>query len=162
MKGFNLSVALGQTVALVGPSGGGKSTTVGLIERFYDPQEGSVEYMGHDIRSLNISWYRDQIGYVGQEPVLFNDSILNNIKYGSPGATSQEIEEAAKQANCHDFIVGFADGYNTMVGERGVQLSGGQKQVSLFCLEGSLGPRLLMNLACTLAGGNCASAGEET
>jgi ATP-binding cassette, subfamily B (MDR/TAP), member 1 len=131
MKGFNLSVALGQTVALVGPSGGGKSTTVGLIERFYDPQEGSVEYMGHDIRSLNIRWYRDQIGYVGQEPVLFNDSILNNIKYGCPGATTQEIEEAARQANCHDFIVGFADGYNTMVGERGVQLSGGQKQVSV-------------------------------
>ena len=79
-------------------------------------------YMGHDIRSLNVSWYRDQIGYVGQEPTLFNDSIARNIAYGFPGATMAEVEEAARQANAHDFIMEFPDGYDTPVGERGTQL----------------------------------------
>merc|ERR1712151_452997 len=82
--GFNLSINRGETIALVGPSGGGKSTTIGLIERFYDPIDGVVEYDGHDIKSLNLHWFRDQIGYVGQEPTLFNDSIANNIRYGAP------------------------------------------------------------------------------
>lgn len=79
-------------------------------------------------RSLNVAWYRDQIGYVGQEPTLFNDTIAGNIAYGFPGATQLEIEEAAKQSNAHDFIMTFPEGYNTPVGERGTQLSGGQKQ----------------------------------
>ena len=130
-------------------SGGGKSTTVALIERFYDPLEGTVEYLGHDIRSLNLKWYRDQIGkrdivfetfdinldlivvfsgYVGQEPTLFNETIANNIAYGAANATIDDIMEAAKQANAHDFIMSFPEGYNTPVGERGTQLSGGQKQ----------------------------------
>jgi len=127
-RGMNLTISQGETVALVGPSGGGKSTTVALIERFYDPTEGTVEYLGHDIKSLNIKWYRDQIGYVGQEPTLFNDTIGNNIAYGAPNATMEQIIDAAKQANAHDFIMSFPDGYNTPVGERGAQLSGGQKQ----------------------------------
>jgi len=127
-NGFNLSINRGETVALVGPSGGGKSTIVAMIERFYDCKEGSIEYMGNDIKSLNVHWYRDQIGYVGQEPTLFNTTIGQNIAYGAPGATQNDIEAAAVQANAHDFIMGFPDGYETSVGERGTQLSGGQKQ----------------------------------
>jgi ATP-binding cassette subfamily B (MDR/TAP) protein 1 len=125
---FNLVIPQGSSMALVGPSGGGKSTTVGLIERFYDPSGGVIEYMGHDVKSLNVGWYRDQIGYVGQEPTLFNDTIARNIAYGAPGASQADIEEAAKQANCHDFIMEFPESYDTLVGERGAQLSGGQKQ----------------------------------
>lgn len=127
-NGFNLIINSGETIALVGPSGGGKSTTVAMLERFYDCKEGSIEYKGHDIKSLNLSWYRDQIGYVGQEPSLFNTTISKNIAYGAPGATQSDIEDAAKQANAHDFIMSFPDGYETEVGERGTQLSGGQKQ----------------------------------
>ena len=128
MNHFSLNINRGETVALVGPSGGGKSTTVGLIERFYDVLDGSVEYLGVDIRTLNVSWYRDQIGYVGQEPVLFNDTIARNITYGAPNATREEVEEACRQANCYDFIKEFPDGFDTLVGERGIQVSGGQKQ----------------------------------
>jgi len=126
--GFSLNIRSGETIALVGPSGGGKSTTVSLIERFYDISEGRIEYRGVDIKDLNLSWYRDQIGYVGQEPTLFNTTIAENIAYGYPGATRKQIEEAAKQANIHSTIVEFPDGYDTEVGERGTQLSGGQKQ----------------------------------
>lgn len=155
--GFNLDIERGATVALVGPSGGGKSTTVGLIERFYDPLSGTVEYEGTDIKTLNLHWYRDQIGYVGQEPTLctyhiprqlcvlshisnfafmtVNDTIANNIAYGAPLATRAEIEYAAKQANAYDFITEFADGFDTLVGERGAQLSGGQKQRCVFFLS---------------------------
>ena len=85
-------------------------------------------YKGFDIKSLNLQWYRDQIGYVGQEPTLFNTTIARNIAYGAPGASQEQIVEAAKQANIHDTIMSFPDGYNTEVGERGTQLSGGQKQ----------------------------------
>eukprot|EP00549_Striatella_unipunctata_P025532 CAMPEP_0118702986 /NCGR_PEP_ID=MMETSP0800-20121206/18252_1 /TAXON_ID=210618 ORGANISM="Striatella unipunctata, Strain CCMP2910" /NCGR_SAMPLE_ID=MMETSP0800 /ASSEMBLY_ACC=CAM_ASM_000638 /LENGTH=1104 /DNA_ID=CAMNT_0006604361 /DNA_START=179 /DNA_END=3493 /DNA_ORIENTATION=- len=127
-NGFDLAVQQGDTVALVGPSGGGKSTTVSLIERFYDPDDGNVEYLGMDLKSLNVGWLRDQIGLVGQEPTLFNASIAENISYGYTEATRPEIEDAAKMANAHDFIMSFPDGYDTNVGERGGQLSGGQKQ----------------------------------
>jgi ATP-binding cassette subfamily B (MDR/TAP) protein 1 len=127
-KGLNLQIKAGETIAIVGPSGGGKSTVVQMIERFYDPIEGSVMYEGVDIRQLNIKWYRDQIGFVGQEPTLFNTTIGENIKYGHPNATQEEIEEAAKQANAHDFIMGFPNGYDTEVGENATQISGGQKQ----------------------------------
>eukprot|EP00980_Cylindrotheca_fusiformis_P014873 scaffold4061_cov108-Cylindrotheca_fusiformis.AAC.1 len=128
LEHFNLKIGKGETVALVGPSGGGKSTTVALVERFYDPLEGSLEYLGEDIKSLNVTWYRDQIGYVGQEPTLFNETIANNIAYGAPDSTRQEIEDAARSANAYDFIMGFPEGFDTPVGERGTQLSGGQKQ----------------------------------
>jgi ABC-type multidrug transport system fused ATPase/permease subunit len=106
----------------------GKSTTVGLIERFYDPVSGSVEYLGTDVRDLNVGWYREQIGYVGQEPTLFNDTIANNIAFGAKDVTRQDIIEAAKQANAYDFIMSFEQNFDTPVGERGTQLSGGQKQ----------------------------------
>mmetsp|Transcript_8086 Transcript_8086/g.13654 ORF Transcript_8086/g.13654 Transcript_8086/m.13654 type:complete len:1525 (-) Transcript_8086:107-4681(-) len=125
---FNLSVRKGEALALVGPSGGGKSTTIGLIERFYDPDCGCIEFEGVDIRDLNVSWYRDQIGIVQQEPTLFTGTIAKNIAYGFPGATQEEIEAAALAANAHDFIMSFPRGYDTDVGESGKALSGGQKQ----------------------------------
>lgn len=128
LSGFTLRIRRGETIALVGDSGGGKSTTVGLIERFYDPQQGSVEYMGKNIKSLNVRWYRDQLAYVGQEPALFSGSIARNIAYAAPNASWADIEEACRQANAHDFIMEFPEGYDTPVGEHGGQLSGGQKQ----------------------------------
>ena len=109
-------------------SGGGKSTTVALIERFYDPLEGSVRLDGIDIKELNVAYLRSLIGYVGQEPTLFATTVAGNIKYGKPNATQEEIEAAARSANAHDFITSFPDGYDTQVGDKGAQLSGGQKQ----------------------------------
>jgi ABC-type multidrug transport system fused ATPase/permease subunit len=96
---FNLVIHQGETVALVGPSGGGKSTTVGLIERFYDPNAGQLLFLGHDVRSLNLQWYRSQLSYVGQEPVLFDMTIAENIVFGLKGVTRAEIEEAARQVS---------------------------------------------------------------
>jgi ABC-type multidrug transport system fused ATPase/permease subunit len=139
LDGFSLDLREGQTVALVGPSGGGKSTTVGLLERFYDPLEGSVEYMGHDLKSLNVAWYRDQIGFVGQEPTLFDETIADNVAYGMPGATQEQIEEACRKSYAHDFISKFPNGYQTKCGERGTQLSGGQKQRIAIGKSGLLG-----------------------
>lgn len=127
-RGLNLSVKHGETLAIVGPSGGGKSTIIQMIERFYDPTEGSVEYEGSDLRDLNVKWLRDQLGLVSQEPTLFNTTIGENIKYGLPGATQVEIEEAAMKANAHNFIMSFPNGYDTQVGENATQVSGGQKQ----------------------------------
>jgi ATP-binding cassette, subfamily B (MDR/TAP), member 1 len=110
---------------------------VGLIERFYDPISGQVEYMGNDIKTLNLGWYRDQIGYVGQEPTLFNDSIANSIAFGTNNVSREEIELAAKQANAYDLIMGFEANFDTPVGERGTQLSGGQKQrIGMFTFSG--------------------------
>lgn len=99
-----------------------------MIERFYDPLGGSVTLDGFDLKELNVSALRSSIGYVGQEPTLFATTIAGNIKYGKPDATQEEIEEAARQANAHDFIKSFPDGYQTQVGDKGAQLSGGQKQ----------------------------------
>ena len=125
---FSLTVPSGATVALVGESGSGKSTAVSLIERFYDPQGGSVSLDGVDLRQLGLRWLRSQIGLVSQEPTLFATSIRENIAFGKPGATEEEIESAARAANAHSFISRLPAGYNTHVGEKGVQMSGGQKQ----------------------------------
>ena len=125
---LSITIEAGQTVALVGPSGCGKSTVVALLERFYDPSEGSVMLDGADIKTLRLSWVRQQMGLVSQEPVLFIGSIADNIAYGKEGCTVEEIESAARMANAHGFITAFPDGYATQVGEKGVQLSGGQKQ----------------------------------
>ena len=127
-NGLNLSVRAGETLALVGESGGGKSTVVQMIERFYDPDSGVIEFEGVDLKELNVEWLRDQLGMVGQEPTLFNTTIVENIKYGCPWATQELIEDAAKEANAHDFIMSFPDGYETQVGEQATQVSGGQKQ----------------------------------
>jgi ABC-type multidrug transport system fused ATPase/permease subunit len=129
LRGLDLVVEAGTTVALVGGSGCGKSTTMQLLERFYDPQGGSVALGGVDVRELSVPWLRSQIGLVGQEPVLFNMSIADNIAYGKFGdVTREEVVEAAKMANAHGFIAAFPDGYDTSVGEGGGSLSGGQKQ----------------------------------
>uniref|UniRef100_A0A1A9USS9 ABC-type xenobiotic transporter n=1 Tax=Glossina austeni TaxID=7395 RepID=A0A1A9USS9_GLOAU len=128
LQGFSLEVNAGETVALVGASGCGKSTTLQLFQRFYDPLSGDVKLDGRNIRDLNVAWLRAQIGVVGQEPVLFATTIEENIRYGKPTATKEEIKQAARIANCHDFIVKLPKGYETMVGERGAQMSGGQKQ----------------------------------
>ncbi|XP_061633407.1 ATP-dependent translocase ABCB1-like isoform X1 [Phyllopteryx taeniolatus] len=125
---MSLSVKSGQTIALVGSSGCGKSTTIQLLQRFYDPQAGSVSVDGHDIRSLNICYLRKMIGVVSQEPVLFATTISENIRYGRTDVTQQEIEQAAKEANAYDFIMNLPDKFETLVGDRGTQLSGGQKQ----------------------------------
>jgi len=128
-KGYSLTIPAGQTVALCGPSGSGKSTIIQLIERFYDPMSGSIMLDGIDIKTLNVKWLRSQLGLVGQEPVLFQGTVADNISYGKPGASQAEIEEAAQSANAHTFITtALSDGYNTDVGLRGGKLSGGQKQ----------------------------------
>ncbi|XWS12191.1 hypothetical protein CRYUN_Cryun37aG0068800 [Craigia yunnanensis] len=128
LKDFCLKVKGGSMVALVGASGSGKSTVIWLVQRFYDPNEGKVMMGGIDLREINLKWLRTQIALVGQEPALFAGSIRENIAFGNPNATWGEIEEAAKEAYIHKFISGLPEGYETRVGESGVQLSGGQKQ----------------------------------
>lgn len=116
-------------MALVGESGSGKSTAIALLQRFYDPEGGRILLDGTEIRKLQIRWLRQQMGLVSQEPVLFNVTIRENIGYGKEGGAGEgEIRAAAQAANAHKFISGLGQGYETMVGERGVQLSGGQKQ----------------------------------
>ncbi|NXY27890.1 MDR1 protein, partial [Pomatorhinus ruficollis] len=128
LKGLNLKINSGQTVALVGGSGCGKSTTVQLIQRFYDPKEGMVTIDGQDIRTLNVRYLREIIGVVNQEPVLFATTIAENIRYGREDVTMEDIEKATKEANAYDFIMKLPNKFETVVGERGAQLSGGQKQ----------------------------------
>ncbi|XP_059113266.1 multidrug resistance protein 2 isoform X5 [Peromyscus eremicus] len=128
MKGLNLKVQSGQTVALVGNSGCGKSTTVQLLQRLYDPIEGVVCIDGQDIRTINVRYLREIIGVVSQEPVLFATTIAENIRYGRENVTMDEIEKAVKEANAYDFIMKLPRKFDTLVGERGAQLSGGQKQ----------------------------------
>ncbi|KAK6019454.1 ABC transporter, ATP-binding protein, partial [Ostertagia ostertagi] len=128
LKGITIKIPAGKTVALVGPSGCGKSTSIQLIERFYDPVAGAVLFDEVDARELNLRHLRSQISLVGQEPILFNYSIRENIAYGFEEATTAQIEDAAKLANAHNFIVKLPSGYDTIVGERGSMLSGGQKQ----------------------------------
>uniref|UniRef100_A0A3B3S2U4 ATP-binding cassette, sub-family B (MDR/TAP), member 5 n=1 Tax=Paramormyrops kingsleyae TaxID=1676925 RepID=A0A3B3S2U4_9TELE len=128
LQGVNLVVPRGKTIALVGASGCGKSTTIQLLQRFYDPDAGEITLDGHDIRTLNVKWLRENIGIVSQEPVLFGTTIAENIRYGWENATDEDIERAVKEANAYEFISKLPDKMNTMVGERGAQLSGGQKQ----------------------------------
>ena len=128
LNGIDCEVLAGQTVALVGLSGCGKSTCIALLQRFYDPSRGNIELDGQRLSDLNIKWLRSQIGVVGQEPVLFGTTIAENIRYGQDGVSDLDIERAAKEANAHDFISKLPLKYATMVGERGAQLSGGQKQ----------------------------------
>jgi ABC-type multidrug transport system fused ATPase/permease subunit len=128
LKNVTLDVKQGETVAFVGMSGGGKSTLVSLIPRFYDVTEGQITLDDVDIREYKVRSLRDQIGIVFQDSILFSESVKFNILMGKPGATDDEVIEAAKEANAHDFIIGLPQGYDTKVGERGVKLSGGQKQ----------------------------------
>lgn len=128
LKGINLDIEYGQMLAIVGPSGSGKSTLVDLIPRFYDPQKGQVFIDGVDIREFSLKSLREQIGIVNQETMLFNDTIRANIAYGRPNASIKEIEEAAKKAHAHDFILNCQQGYDTVIGDRGVKISGGERQ----------------------------------
>ena len=125
---INLHVNPGENVALVGPSGGGKTTLCNLIPRFYDVDEGRILIDGENIHDVTLKSLRDQIGFVQQDVYLFSGTVFENIQYGKPGASREEVIEAAKQAGAHDFILELQNGYDTFVGERGVKLSGGQKQ----------------------------------
>eukprot|EP00076_Gallus_gallus_P037648 XP_025003186.1 ATP-binding cassette sub-family B member 5 isoform X2 [Gallus gallus] len=144
LKGLNLKVQTGKTIALVGASGCGKSTTVQLLQRFYDPDQGEVTLDGRDIRTLNVKWLRENIGIVSQEPVLFATTIAENIRYGREDISDAEIEQAAKEANAFDFISRLPDKFNTMVGERGAQLSGGQKQRIAIARALARNPKILL------------------
>lgn len=128
LKNINLKISKGQTVALVGPSGGGKSTLADLVPRFYDPTEGDVLMDGISIRDYDLDSLRKVMGVVTQESILFNDTIYNNIAFGMPGISAEAVEQAAKIANAHEFILQTENGYQTMIGERGSKLSGGQRQ----------------------------------
>ncbi len=128
LSDINLKIRPGEKVALVGPSGGGKTTLCNLIPRFYDPTGGGIEIDGQDIRNVTLKSLRSHVGVVQQDVYLFSGSVYENIEYGRPGATREEVIEAAKLAGAHDFITELKEGYDTYVGERGVKLSGGQKQ----------------------------------
>ncbi|MEY2818865.1 MAG: hypothetical protein RL275_2328 [Chloroflexota bacterium] len=141
---INLKVGQNNIVALIGPTGSGKTSLVNLIPRFYDVTEGSLLVDGHDVRNVELSSLRKQIGIVLQTSLLFSDTIRANIAYGRPDATEEEIIAAAKAAQAHDFITGFTKGYDTIVGERGVTLSGGQRQRVAIARALLMNPRILI------------------
>jgi ABC-type multidrug transport system fused ATPase/permease subunit len=141
---IDLVIAPGEVVALVGPSGAGKSTILSLLFRFHDVDGGSVKFEGVDVRDVKLSELRSQLALVAQEPVLFSGTIRDNIRYGRLEATQAEIEAAAADAFAHDFITGFPDGYDTMIGERGTKLSGGQKQRVALARAILANPRVLI------------------
>jgi len=128
LRDVSFSVEPGEVVAIVGPSGAGKTTLVDLIPRFYTPNSGTVSFDGTNAEDLNLSSLRELLGIVTQETILFNDTIRNNIAYGRSDYSDEAVEAAARAANAHDFIVAFKSGYHTVVGDRGAQLSGGQRQ----------------------------------
>jgi len=125
---INIKAKAGDYIALVGPSGAGKTTLCSLIPRFYEPQDGVVRIDGMDIRDVTLKSLRDSVGIVQQDVYLFAGTVKDNIRYGRPDASDEDIVEAAKNANAHEFIMELPDGYDTNVGQRGVKLSGGQKQ----------------------------------
>ena len=144
LDGFDLVLEPGRVVAMVGPSGGGKSTVAHLISRLYEPRSGVLSLDGVPYSTLDSGWLREQIGVVSQEPLLFASSIEDNIRFGDPEASDAEVKEAAKAANAADFIEAFEEGYQTLVGERGVQLSGGQKQRIAIARAVLKDPRVLV------------------
>jgi len=128
LKGIDVEIRAGQVVALVGPSGAGKTTLVDLVARFYDPTEGRITIDGVDLRDFSLRSLRSRLGIVTQETVLFHDTVRANIAYGLPDASQEAIERAARAAHAHEFIMQLPEGYDTILGERGTRLSGGQRQ----------------------------------
>ena len=128
LKNINVTIPKGKMVALVGQSGSGKSTFVDLLPRFYDVQQGNITIDGTDIRKIGFFDLRELMGNVNQDPILFNDTIYNNIAFGVENATQEQVEAAAKIANAHEFIIHSEHGYQTLIGDRGGKLSGGQRQ----------------------------------
>ena len=144
LRGISLNVKPGQLAAIVGPSGAGKTTMTYLVPRFYDVSEGAVLIDGHDVRDLTLGSVSEAVGMVTQEPYLFHGTVRDNIAYAKPDATAAEIEQAARDANIHDRILGFADGYETITGERGYRLSGGEKQRLAIARVLLMDPRILI------------------
>jgi ATP-binding cassette subfamily B protein len=144
LDGFDLRIAPGEVVALVGASGSGKSTAALLLSRFHDPQEGAVRIDGHDVRDVTLASLRSQIGMVFEESFLFSESLRDNIAYGRPDATDEEVEAAARAAEAHEFILRLPEGYDTVVGERGLTLSGGQRQRVALARALLADPRILV------------------
>jgi ATP-binding cassette subfamily B protein len=144
LRGIDLAVRPGEAVALVGPSGAGKSTIGALLVRLYDPVAGRVTLDGVDVRELDPAWLRRLVGVVSQEPVLFSTTLADNVRYGRPEATDDEVREAIRAANAEGFVMGFPDGLATKVGERGQQLSGGQKQRIAIARAILKDPRILL------------------
>ncbi|MGH3474251.1 MAG: ABC transporter ATP-binding protein, partial [Aeromicrobium sp.] len=144
LRGVSFKVQPGQLAAIVGPSGAGKTTMTYLVPRFYDVSEGAVLIDGHDVRDLTLGSVSEAVGMVTQEPYLFHGTIRDNIAYAKPDATAAEIEQAARDANIHDRILGFADGYETITGERGYRLSGGEKQRLAIARVLLMDPRILI------------------
>lgn len=144
LNGLNLHVSAGETLALVGPSGGGKTTTCSLLPRFYDPTSGVVKIDGADVRDITLESLRNAIGIVQQDVYLFGGTVRENIAYGKADASDEEIVEAAKRASIHDFICTLPEGYDTVVGERGARLSGGQKQRVAIARVFLRDPRILI------------------
>ncbi|HEU5014916.1 MAG TPA: ABC transporter ATP-binding protein, partial [Roseiflexaceae bacterium] len=144
LKDISLHIRPGERVALLGPSGAGKSTLIALVARLYDPDGGRVLIDGHDLRAVTLASLRSQSAQVQQESFLFNTTVLENLRFGRPDATQEEVEIAARAANAHGFISNLPDGYDTMVGERGVRLSGGQKQRLSIARAFLVNPQLLL------------------
>jgi len=144
LRGIDLAVEPGQVVALVGPSGGGKSTLGAMLSRLYDPTTGRLTLDGVDVRELDPAWLRRLVGVVSQEPVLFSTTIADNVRYGRPEAGDAEVGDALRAANAETFVKAFPDGLATRVGERGQQLSGGQKQRIAIARALLKDPRILL------------------
>jgi ATP-binding cassette subfamily B protein len=144
LSGIDLDIAPGEVVALVGASGGGKSTVAALVGRLYDPTTGRILFDEHDLRDLDPAWLRAQIGVVPQDPVLFSASVEENVRYGRPGASREEVVSACRAAHADAFVRAFPLGYETKVGERGQQLSGGQRQRIAIARAVLKDPRVLL------------------
>ena len=144
LDGIDLDVEAGRTVAIVGPTGSGKTTLVMLLPRLYDPQSGSVTVDGVDLREVDLPTLRREVGFVSDDPFLFSDTVRNNIAYARPDASDEEVEQAARRADIHDFIAGLPAGYDTLIGERGLTVSGGQRQRLAIARASVADPRLLI------------------